>query len=66
MRGFHFAIPNLPKPLYEYLRQVGEAQGLSPWQVVVLGLRALQHLAREDPPKALELTEGVKRDYPKP
>ena len=66
MRGFHFTIPNLPKPLYEYLRQVGEAQGLSPWQVVVLGLKALQHLAREYPATTVALVHKVKRDHPKP
>ena len=66
MRGYVFTIPNLPKDLYGYLREVGKAQDLSPWQVVILALRSLEHLGREDPEGALKLVSRVKSEHPKP
>lgn len=64
--GFSFSIPNLPKHLYEYLREVRDAQGLSPWQVIVLALLALEYVSKSDPHKALDLVERVKVEHPKP
>ena len=66
VKGFHFAIPNLPKPVYEYLREVSKAQGISPWQGVVLALKALQYVSSVQPEVALRLVEDIKREYPKP
>lgn len=64
--GFMFTIPNLPKPVYEYLKVIREKTGLSPWQVVIVALRALEHVAVVDGETALRLVEDVKRDHPKP
>ena len=63
---YSFTIPSLPKVWYEYLKQVRVTTGLSPWQVVILGLKALQHVGTHDGPTALTLVEEVKRDYPAP
>ncbi len=65
-RGFQFTIPNLPKERYDYLKQVRVTTGLSPWQVVLLALMALEHLAIEDGPLALEYVKEIKERYPKP
>lgn len=64
--GFNFTIPNLPKSWYEYLREVRDAQGISPWQVIVLALMALEHVSKTDPDRALALVERVKVEHPKP
>ena len=64
--GFMFSIPNLPKPQYEYLKVVREKTGLTPWQVVVLSLLALERLASSDHNATLTLVEKVKREFPKP
>ena len=66
MRGYVFTIPNLPRDLYGYLREVGKAQDLSPWQVVILALRALEYVGREDPEAAINLVLEVKGKHPKP
>ena len=63
---YGFKIPNLPKPTYEYVKVVRERTGLSPWQVIVLALKALEHLGKSDGDAALRLVEDVRREYPKP
>lgn len=63
---YGFNLPNLPRDVYQYLKQVREAQHLSPWQVVVLALMALELVSREHPEEALELVERVKREHPQP
>ena len=66
MTHYGFNLPNLPRDVYQYLKQVREAQHLSPWQVVVLALTALESMSREHPVKALQLVEQVKREHPQP
>ena len=63
---FGFKIPNLPPDVYEYTKVVRTSTGLSPWQVVILALRALEWVGQTHPEKALELVEEVKGKYPKP
>ena len=63
---FGFRLPNLPKERYEYLKQIRVTTGLSPWQVIVLALNALEYLGSHDGPTALRLVEDVKTRYPKP
>lgn len=65
-RGFNFSIPNLPKDVYLYLKVVRGAQQLSPWQVVILALRALEYMGTHHQGEVLELVERVKRDHVKP
>ena len=66
MRGYVFTIPNLPKVWYEYLKLVRTSTGLSPWQVVILALKALKHLGSTDHVVAKDLVEEVRKDHPAP
>lgn len=63
---YGFKIPNLPRGVYEYVKVVRGSTGFSPWQVVILALKALEWVGQTHPEKALALVEGVKKDYPKP
>lgn len=65
-RTYGFRIPNLPRETYGYLKSVREATGLSPWQVVILALKALEHVGTSDHERALNLVKEIKEGYPKP
>ena len=57
--GFGLHLPNLPKPDYLLLKERSQKWDMTFIQVILLALRALEHLPEE---KWTELTQQVMKD----
>ena len=67
--SFAFAIPSLPRPIYECLKAMAKEHGVSQWHIVIAGVLTLQRLRdqafREDisPNTHQHLIDHVRATY---
>jgi len=65
--NFSFSIPSLPKQFYEFVQEFRRKYRLSPWQVVIVALKALHELHTSDPGGVSVLTrmvEDIRERFP--
>ena len=46
--NFMFSVPNLPRPVYDNVKRIGEKLNLSHQQIVILGVAAIMKLSWVD------------------
>ena len=62
--AYHFTIPTLPKVWWQLLSQVRRHYTLSVWQCVILALKCLQVMGKEDEVRVAAFAEQVKDRHP--
>ena len=62
---FYFRCAPLPKPIFELLKQVAEAEGMSQRGVVVAGIMALHRLQTVAPEHATDVLKEAKKLAPR-
>ncbi len=57
--NFMFSVPNLPRPVYDNVKRIGEKLSLSHQQIVILGVAAIMKLSWVDKAALDELVKSL-------